>query len=315
MRVLVTGGAGFIGSNYVRGLLQGRLPGEQPSSVVVIDKLTYAGSRDALADVSDDVRLRFVHGDICDAALVGPLMAEADVVVHAAAESHVDRSIADASLFVMTNVVGTQVLLDAAAHHGVDRFVQVSTDEVYGPVEDGSVTEDAPLLPVNPYAASKAAADLVALAYHRTHGVPVCVTRGSNTFGPHQYPEKLVPLFITRLARSQTVPVYGDGKQVREWLHVDDHCQGIGRVAVAGQSGEVYNVGGGTALTNLEMVDRLLAQTGADPGLVRHVDDRKGHDQRYSVSIQKITDELGYCPLRTIDEGLAETVRWYRERV
>jgi dTDP-glucose 4,6-dehydratase len=236
-----------------------------------------------------------------------------DAVVHCAAESHVDRSIAGAADFVSTNVVGTQVLLEAAREAGVGRFVHVSTDEVYGSIEVGSWPETHPLAPSSPYSASKAGSDLLALAYHRTHGVAVCVTRCSNNYGPHQYPEKLVPLFVTNLLDGRRVPLYGDGANVRDWLHVDDHCRGLALVAERGRAGEIYHIGGGTELTNRELTHRLLEAVGADASMVEPVPDRPGHDRRYSVDWSKIRDELGYAPAVPFDEGLAATVRWYRD--
>ncbi|GAB7190162.1 dTDP-glucose 4,6-dehydratase [Kineococcus sp. NUM-3379] len=313
MDVLVTGGAGFIGSCYVRTALSGGYPGFDPDRVVVLDKLTYAGNRENLAPVAADARLEFVQGDICDAALVSDLLAGVDAVVHFAAESHVDRSILGASEFVRTNVLGTQTLLDAALRHGVERFVHVSTDEVYGSIGSGSWAEDHPLEPNSPYSASKASSDLVARSYFRTHGVPVCVTRCSNNYGPYQFPEKVIPLFVTSLMRGGTVPLYGDGLNVRDWLHVEDHCRGIQLVLEGGRPGEVYNIGGGTELTNRELTERILAAFGVGWERVRQVEDRKGHDRRYSVDITKIRTELGYEPARSFEEGLAETVRWYRE--
>ncbi|MFI8909161.1 dTDP-glucose 4,6-dehydratase [Streptomyces albidoflavus] len=313
MRVLVTGGAGFIGSHFVRRLLGDGCPELAADRVVVLDKLTYAGNRANLAPVADDPRLEFVRGDICDAPLVGRLTHGADLVVHFAAESHVDRSIADASAFVTTNVLGTHTLLRAAADTGGVRFVHVSTDEVYGSIEEGSWTEDHPLEPNSPYAASKASSDLLALAFHRTHGVDVRVTRCSNNYGPYQHPEKAVPLFTTQLIDGLPVPLYGDGGNRRDWLHVDDHCRGIALVAAAGRPGEVYNIGGGTELTNRRLVDHLLELTGRDASWVRAVQDRAAHDRRYSVDITKISRELGYAPLVPFDDGLAATVRWYRE--
>ena len=310
--VLVTGGAGFIGSHYVRTLLSGGYADAVPDRVVVLDALTYAGSRANLDPVSDDPRLDFVEGDILDVDLVDRLVAEIDVVVHFAAESHVDRSIAGASAFVLTNVVGTQTLLDAALRHGVDRFVHVSTDEVYGSIDEGSWPESHPLEPNSPYAASKAGSDLLARAYHRTHGLPVCVTRCSNNYGPYQFPEKLIPLFVTNLLDGLPVPLYGDGGNVRDWLHVDDHCRGIQLVARNGTPGEVYNIGGGTELTNRELTGRLLDVLGVGWDLVRHVEDRKGHDRRYSVDWSKIRDELGYRPQVPFERGLVETVDWFR---
>jgi dTDP-glucose 4,6-dehydratase len=312
MRFLVTGGAGFIGSHYVRSVLGDAWGGVRPSSVVVLDKLTYAGNLANLSPVWDDERLRFVEGDILDPALVDSLVAEADVVVHFAAESHVDRSILGAADFVMTNVVGTQTLLDAARKHGVEKFVHVSTDEVYGSIDTGSWTEEQPLEPNSPYSASKAGSDLLARAYHRTHGVPVCITRCSNNYGPYQFPEKVVPLFVTNLVDGHTVPLYGEGANVRDWLHVDDHCRGIHLVAEKGRPGEVYNIGGGTELTNKELTGLLLEAVGAGWERVRQVEDRLGHDLRYSVDITKISDELGYQPAVPFEEGLAETVEWYR---
>ena len=312
MRVLVTGGAGFIGSNYVRRALGGGFPGFAPDELIVLDKLTYAGNRANLAPVADDPRLRFAIGDICDAGLVKQEMAGVDLVVHFAAESHVDRSIAGAGEFVMTNVVGTQTLLQGALEAEVGRFVHVSTDEVYGSIELGSWPEDDPLLPNSPYAASKASSDLFARAFHRTHGLHVSITRCSNNYGPYQFPEKVIPLFLTNLIDGAQVPLYGDGLNVRDWLHVDDHCRGIQLVAEGGRAGEVYNIGGGTELTNRELTERLLAATGRDESFIRRVADRLGHDRRYSVDIGKISRELGYRPEVPIEDGLAATADWYR---
>jgi dTDP-glucose 4,6-dehydratase len=312
LRVLVTGGAGFIGSHYVRSVLSGGFDGPVPD-VVVLDALTYAGNRANLDPVADDPRLEFVHGDITDADAVDGVMSRVDHVVHFAAESHVDRSIQGAASFVVTNVVGTQVLLDAALRHGVRRFVHVSTDEVYGSIPEGSWPETHPLEPNSPYSASKASSDLLARAYFRTHGLPVVVTRCSNNYGPYQFPEKVVPLFVTNLLDGLPVPLYGEGRNVRDWLHVDDHCRGIHLVLAGGRPGEVYNIGGGTELTNRELTERLLAAVGADWSSVRHVEDRKGHDLRYSVDIARIRDELGYEPRVPFERGLADTVAWYRE--
>ncbi len=313
MRYLVTGGAGFIGSHYVRTLLTDAWGLDQPDRLTVLDKLTYAGNPANLDPVRDDSRLRFVEGDILDRALVDTLMAETDVVVHFAAESHVDRSILGAADFVMTNVVGSQTLLDSALHHQVGRFVHVSTDEVYGSIEQGSWTEEEPLLPNSPYSASKASSDLIARSYHRTHGLPVTITRCSNNYGPYQFPEKVVPLFVTNLVDGLTVPLYGEGGNVRDWLHVDDHCRGIHLVACGGRPGEVYNIGGGTELTNKELTGLLLEATGTGWDRVTQVPDRLGHDLRYSVDIGKITAELGYRPEVPFEKGLADTVAWYRD--
>ncbi|MEV5542625.1 dTDP-glucose 4,6-dehydratase [Saccharopolyspora shandongensis] len=313
MRILVTGGAGFIGSHYVRQLLSGAYPAFSDADVIVLDKLTYAGNEANLAPVADDPRLKFVRGDICDRELVGGLLTDVDVVVHFAAETHVDRSITGSDAFVLTNVVGTNVLLQAALDAGVGKFVHVSTDEVYGSIDEGSWPEDHALEPNSPYSAAKAGSDLLARAYHRTHGLPVCITRCSNNYGPYQFPEKVLPLFITNLMDGIQVPLYGDGLNVRDWLHVGDHCRGIQLVAESGRPGEIYNIGGGTELTNKELTERLLAELDVDWSMVRPVDDRKGHDRRYSVDHGKIVRELGYEPQVDFATGLRETVRWYQE--
>jgi dTDP-glucose 4,6-dehydratase len=312
MKLLVTGGAGFIGSHYVRAVLNGAWGGVEPDRLVMLDAFTYAGNVENLAPVRDDERLEIVEGNILDRELVDKLISEADAVVHFAAESHVDRSILGARDFVMTNVVGTQTLLDSALEHGVDKFVHVSTDEVYGSIEHGSWDEERPLEPNSPYSASKASSDLLARAYHRTHGVPVCITRCSNNYGPYQFPEKVIPLFVTNLIDGLTVPLYGEGANVRDWLHVDDHCRGIQLVLEKGRVGETYNIGGGTELSNKELTGLLLEATGTDWDRVERVTDRLGHDLRYSVDITKISEELGYQPQVPFAEGLADTVEWYR---
>jgi len=312
-RILVTGGAGFIGSHYVRTVLGVYGQAVPDVSVTVLDALTYAGNPANLDEVRDHPGFTLVVGDICDTELVAKLMAEHDQVVHFAAESHVDRSIDSGAEFVRTNVVGTHTLVAAAHLAGVQTFVHVSTDEVYGSVETGSCPETAPLNPTSPYAASKAASDLIALSYHRTHGLDVRVTRCSNNYGHHHFPEKVIPLFITRLLDGQKVPLYGDGGNVRDWLHIDDHVQGVELVRTAGRPGEVFNIGGGTELSNRELTALLLEACGRDWDSVEYVTDRKGHDRRYSVDSTKIRTELGYRPRKDFRTGLAETVQWYRD--
>ncbi|MGW6055047.1 dTDP-glucose 4,6-dehydratase [Streptomyces sp. NPDC055189] len=311
MRILITGAAGFIGSHFVRTLLQDGFPGWEGARVTALDKLTYAGNRDSLPP--DGPRLEFVRGDICDRALLREVMPGHDAVVHFAAESHVDRSIAASEEFFRTNVMGTQSVLDAVLATGVERVVHVSTDEVYGSIAEGCWTEDRPLEPNTPYAASKAGSDLVARAAWKTHGVDVSITRCSNNYGPYQHPEKLIPLFTTRLLAGETVPLYGDGSNVREWLHVDDHCRGIHLVLNKGRAGEIYNIGGGDERTNRQITERLLELTDSGPELIRWVADRKGHDLRYAINEDKIRGELGYAPRVPFEQGLAETVAWYRD--
>jgi len=303
MRVLVTGGAGFIGSQFVRRLV------EQGESVSVLDKLTYAGNRANLEGVEHD----FFQGDIVDPEAVARAAAGADAIVNFAAETHVDRSILGPAEFILTDVLGTQVLLDYARQHGI-RHLQVSTDEVYGdiPADADPCAEDAPLRPSSPYSASKSGGDLQVLAYVRTYGTDALITRGANTYGPRQYPEKFLPLFITNAFERKHLPVYGDGRQSREWLHVEDHCAAIELALRKGGAGEVYNVGG-QERENMEVVRRILELTGASPDLVRHVEDRPGHDRRYSVDSTKLQG-LGWAPQHSFDSGgLAETVEWYRE--
>ncbi|MEU5369753.1 dTDP-glucose 4,6-dehydratase [Streptomyces sp. NPDC005951] len=311
-RVLVTGGAGFIGSHYVRTLLGPKGPGDV--AVTVLDRLTYAGNPANLDTVRAHPGFAFVQGDICDAEVVARLMAGHDQVVHFAAESHVDRSIDGGAEFVRTNVLGTHTLVDAARRAGVETFVHISTDEVYGSIDEGSWPETDPLRPNSPYASAKASSDLVALSYHRTHGLDVRVTRCSNNYGPHHFPEKFIPLVVTELLDGGKIPLYGDGGNVRDWLHVDDHVRGIELVRTRGRAGDVYNIGGGTELSNKDLAELLLAACGADwDSSVVHVEDRKGHDRRYSVDCSKIRDELGYAPQVDFLEGLAETVQWYRD--
>lgn len=328
MKVLVTGGAGFIGSNYIRYILS-RDPKRQ---VVNLDALTYAGNPDNLRDVeatygpaeatdisaapAGEKRYTFVHGDIADRELVMGLFAreEFDAVVHFAAESHVDRSITGPEVFVRTNVLGTQVLLEAARAFKVARFIQVSTDEVYGSLgPEGYFTEDTPLAPNSPYSASKAGADLLVRAYYETYGLQACITRCSNNYGPFQYPEKLIPVIITRALADQLVPVYGDGLNIRDWLHVEDHCEAVDLVLQKGTAGEVYNIGGHNEWANLDIATLILKALGKSPDLIRHVEDRLGHDRRYAIDASKIARELGWRPSRSFETGIRQTIRWYLE--
>ncbi len=313
MKILVTGGAGFIGSEFVRATLRGELPGSAGTSVTVLDKLTYSGNPANLAPVADHPGYRFVRGDTSDPRVVDEVVAGHDAVVHFAAETHVDRSIVSADRFVRTNVVGTQVLLEAAKRHGVERFVHISTDEVYGSIDEGSWTETSPLDPNVPYAAAKAGSDLLALAFHRTRKLDVMVTRCTNNYGHYQFPEKVIPLFVTNLLDGRKVPLYGSGGNMRDWLHVSDHCRAIQLVLNGGRSGEVYHIGGGTELTNLELTEILLEAAGAGWHMVERVPDRQGHDWRYSLDIGKIRRELGYEPQVSFVDGIAATIQWYRD--
>lgn len=309
--ILVTGGAGFIGSNFIHHLLRSY----EDLTVVNYDLLTYAGNLENLADVADDPRYRFVRGDICDAdaALAALKKFSIDTIVHFAAESHVDRSILGATVFVKTNVLGTQVLLEAARAVGVERFVHVSTDEVYGSLgSSGKFTESTPLHPNSPYSASKAGSDMLALAYHHTFGLPVVLTRCSNNYGPYQFPEKLIPLMIINAMNDKPLPVYGDGLNVRDWLHVDDHCTAIDTVMRNGSLGEVYNIGGSNEWKNIDIVRLILRHLNKPDSLITYVKDRPGHDRRYAMDATKISRELGWSPARTFERGLEEKIEWYR---
>jgi dTDP-glucose 4,6-dehydratase len=312
MKILVTGGAGFIGSNFVRMALTDKFPDFKVNELVVLDLLTYAGDEENLAPIATDKRYKFVKGDIRDLELAKKLMSQSDYVVHFAAESHVDRSIEGGSEFVSTNVMGTQVLLDAARNSNIKRFLHVSTDEVYGSISEGSWPEDHPLLPNSPYSASKAGSDLLVRAYNRTHKLDTVITRCSNNYGQYQFPEKVMPLFITNIIEGKKVPLYGNGLNVRDWLHVDDHCRGIALALTKGKSGEIYNIGGGTELTNVELTHKILDAMGVGKEFIQPVEDRKGHDLRYSVDITKINTQLGYSPQVNFEEGLAQTINWYK---
>jgi dTDP-glucose 4,6-dehydratase len=312
MRILVTGGAGFIGSHYVRTLLAGGYPGYGHLQVTVLDKLTYAGNLANLEPVAGGPRYTFVRGDICDAVLLASVVPGHDVVVNFAAESHVDRSITGPASFVSANAAGVQVLLQACLDAGVGRVVQVSTDEVYGSVASGSWAEDARLDPSSPYSAAKAGGDLIAGAYARTHGLNVSITRCCNNYGPYQFPEKVIPLFVTNLLDGLKVPLYGDGQNVRGWVHVDDHCRGIQLVLEKGQRGRVYHIGGDVELSNVDLTEALLDSCGAGWDMVAHVEDRKGHDRRYSLD-DSLLRGMGYAPRIPFAQGLAGTVRWYQD--
>jgi dTDP-glucose 4,6-dehydratase len=312
MRILIAGGAGFVGSHYVRTLLAGGYPGFEPTTVTVLDKLTYAGNLANLTAVADDPRLAFCQGDIVDQRLLADLVPGHDTVINFAAETHVDRSIAGAADFVAANVLGVQALMQACLDADVRRVIQVSTDEVYGSISHGSWAENAPLAPNSPYAAAKAGGDLIARAYAQTHGLDVRTTRCCNNYGPYQYPEKLIPLFVTNLLDGHKVPLYGDGRNIRGWIHVDDHCRGIQTVLERGDAGKVYHIDGHIELSNIALTEALLELCGASWDVVTHVADRKGHDRRYSLD-DSVLSSLGYAPRIPFEEGLAATVSWYRD--
>ena len=307
MRLFVTGGAGFIGSNYVQHVLA-----TSDDAVTVYDALTYAGNLANLRAVEDDPRYRFVKGDITDRAAVEEAMAGHDVVVHFAAESHVDRSIVSPDEFVHTNCDGTNVIMDVARRLEVSRVLHISTDEVYGSIEEGSFAEDDPLTPRSPYSASKAGSDLIALSYFTTYGLPVVISRSSNNFGPYQYPEKVIPLFVTNLLDGRKVPLYGDGMNVRDWCYVEDNCAGVDLVQRKGTVGEIYNIGAGNEIPNRLLTEKILGLLGTDESMISYVEDRLGHDRRYSIATEKV-ESLGWRPQRDLDEALAATVEWYRE--
>lgn len=310
MTILVTGGSGFIGSNFIRHMMK-TCP---DCRIVNLDALTYAGNPDNLKDIATDPRYTFIRGDICDSPAVNAVFRTHDIhaVVHFAAESHVDRSITDASVFIRTNVLGTHTLLDAARRHAVETFIHISTDEVYGSTPEGSFGETDILTPSSPYSSSKAGSDLLALSYHTTYGLPVIVTRCTNNYGPFQYPEKLIPLFVTRLIDGEKVPVYGTGANIRDWIHVNDHCRAVDFLLRNGRSGEIYNIGGGHEETNLGITGKILNLLGKDSSMIEYVPDRPGHDRRYSLDCTKLRS-LGWKPACSFEEGLAKTVAWYRQ--
>ncbi len=307
-KLLVTGGCGFIGSNFISYMMK-KYPDYQ---VVNLDKLTYAGNLTNLKDIENNPNYFFVQGDICDSRVVNEVMGKVDEVVHFAAESHVDRSIEDGSVFVRTNVLGTNTLLQSALVHNITKFIHISTDEVYGSIKEGFFTETDKLNPSSPYSSSKAGSDFLALAYYTTYGLPVCITRCTNNFGPYQYPEKLIPFFISRLIEGKKVPVYGTGLNIRDWIYVEDHCSAVDFVLHNGRSGEIYNIDGENELTNLEITYRLLKMLGKDESAIEYVKDRKGHDFRYALDGSKM-GKMGWKPKYNFDTALEQTVRWYVE--
>jgi len=309
VKILVTGGAGFIGSNFIRYFLQKY----SQYQIVNLDKLTYAGNLDNLSDMENRPNYRFVKGDICDSELVNKIVKDGvDAIVHFAAESHVDRSIYDPAIFVKTNVLGTQTLLESALKFKIDRFIQISTDEVYGSLgKEGSFTESSPLLPNSPYSASKASSDLLVRSYFETFGLPAIITRCTNNYGPYQFPEKLIPLFITNALFDQSLPIYGDGLYVRDWIYMEDHCKALDVILHQGKVGEIYNIGGGNEKTNLGITDLILQKLNKPKSLIQHVKDRPAHDRRYSLDCSKIKTQLGWKPSTPFEEGIAKTVDWY----
>jgi len=311
MKLFVTGGAGFIGSNFIRMLLNDELE-QRPDMVTVLDSLTYSGNLQNLESSLKDPRLSFIQGDICDISTVESATSGHDILINFAAESHVDRSINSSMRFVQTNVLGTQVLLEAARKNGIKKFIQVSTDEVYGSIEDGSWDETYTLNPNSPYAATKAAADLIVRSYWRTHDLDICITRCSNNYGPFQFPEKVIPLFVTNLIDGKNIPIYGDGKNIREWIHVDDHCRGISRVISGGKKGNIYNIGNGNEISNNLLSELILKHFDLDESRIDFVEDRRGHDFRYALNTSKIESELGFSSKIDFQSGLSGTVDWYR---
>jgi len=314
LKILVTGGAGFIGSNFVRNLLAGDLGDVSDlQKLTVLDSLDYSGNMSNLLSVSSDSRFQFFHGDIQDAKILASVVPGHEIVIHFAAKSHVDRSIDDPHPFFATNVLGTQTLLQASLEGQVKTFIHVSTDEVYGTISEGSWTESSPLLPNSPYAASKGASDLVARSYWRTYGLDIRITRCTNNYGPNQYPEKFIPLLLTNLIEGKKIPIYGDGLNVRDWLHVDDHCRGIWMVATKGRPGEIYNIGGGAEMANVDLAKKILTLMGSDASQIEYTPDRKGHDFRYSLDYSKVREEIGYLPLISFETGLQSTIDWYKK--
>ena len=310
MRILVTGGAGFIGSNYVKHILS--KSNNEDLQVLVLDKLTYAGTLDNLSQVIDNPNLKFIQGDICDSTLIEKLISNCDRVINFAAESHVDRSIDSSEEFVRTNILGTQVLLEALRKQPSIKFIQVSTDEVYGSIDTGSWDENFPLKPNSPYSASKASADLITLAYQKTYSLDLMISRCCNNYGPNQFPEKIIPLFITNLIQGKKIPVYGDGLNIREWIHVEDHCRGLELIFEHGKSGEVYNLGSEYEISNLELTKKLISLFGQGLEMIKFVSDRSGHDRRYSLNYEKARKELGFESILDFDTELKKTVEWYK---
>jgi len=308
MKLLVTGGAGFIGSNFIHKVIGN----SDIQSLAVLDALTYAGNRNNLKSVDNSKKFTFIHGNICEISLVNNITRDIDVIVHFAAESHVDRSIVNPSQFVTTNVLGTQNLLNAALLNNVKKFIHVSTDEVYGSIPEGSWTEEFPLNPNSPYSASKASSDLIALSYFKTFGLDVRVTRCSNNYGPFQFPEKFIPRLITNLIKGEKIPIYGSGNNIRDWIHVSDHCAGIENVIDHGKPGEIYNFGGGNEITNLNLAHIILNEFSLGSDRIEYVEDRKGHDYRYSVSYDKAMKKLGWKPIMNFNEGMSKTISWYK---